>query len=326
MAGQRKVYLNGSYVSEREANVSIFDSALMFGDMVFEVTRTYNGVPFRLREHMERLYAGLKILEIDCGLTVDQMEQATIDLVEANRDTFDPGIDMQIMHNVSRGALGLYASVFDGKLNPTVVINCWPLTQKVGGVAGKYKTGIHAITPAQRSVPARLIDPKIKNRSRIYYQVANLEVQKADPAAWPLLVDDDGFITEGTGFNFFLIKDGVLLTSEPRNILRGVTRALILNLAREAGIPVVERNLDTYEVHTADEAFFTATSFAILPVTRYNFRTVADGNPGPITRRLTQAWSAMVGLDVVAQASHFAEVAAREAAEHEAAARTGARS
>ena len=231
MTPQRKVYLNGEFVSEADAKVSIFDSALMFGDMVFEMTRTFNGEPFRLREHLERLYIGLRILEIDCGLTIDEMEEATHQTIEVNRACFSEGEDFQIMHDVSRGPLGFYQSIFPEGGRPTISINCWPLMWHLASVADAYDTGVHAVIPPQRSVPARLIDPKIKNRSRVYYQVANQQVKKVDPEAWALLTDEDGFITEGTGANFFIVKAGELFTPEGRNILRGVSRQALIEIA-----------------------------------------------------------------------------------------------
>jgi len=306
MTATRQVYLNGKFVPESEARVSIFDSALMFGDMVFEMSRTFNGKPFRLREHLERMYAGLKILEIDCGLTLGQMEAATLQTIEVNRPCVPEGMDLQIMHNVSRGPLPLYRSVFPEGLRPTVTISCWPLITHLSPMAGLYDTGIHAVITPQRSVPARLIDPKIKNRSRVYYQVANLQARKVDPKAWVLLTDDDGFITEGTGANFFLLKSGALLTPEPRNILRGVTRQAVMELAAQLGLSCRECNLEPYDVMNADEAFFTATSFSIMPATRFNGHPIGDGRPGPVTRRLIGAWSEMIGVDIVAQAKDYA--------------------
>ena len=237
MTAQRTVYVSGSFVAENEAGFSIFDSAVMYGDVIFETTRTFNGQPFRLRHHIERLYVGLRTLEIDCGLTPDGMEAATLETIEKNRACFPDGTDFQIVHNVSRGPLGFYQSIFAGGVKPTITINCWPLTWHLGALADSYVSGVHAVVPAQRSVPSRLIDPKIKNRSRIYYQMANMQAQKVDPEAWALLVDEDGFLTEGTGSNFFVVKEGGLLTPEPRNILRGVTRQAVLELAQRLGLP-----------------------------------------------------------------------------------------
>lgn len=310
MAGERTVYVSGAFVKESEAGFSIFDSALMYGDVIFETTRTFNGEPFRLRAHIERLYVGLRTLEIDCGLTADEMEAATLETIERNRPCFADGTDFQIVHNVSRGPMGLYETVFEGGVKPTVTINCWPLTRHLAALAEAYVGGVHAVIPAQRSVPARLIDPKIKNRSRIYYQIANLQAQKVDPEAWALLTDEDGFLTEGTGSNFFVVKDGGLLTPEPRNILRGVTRQAVLELAESLGLAWRERNLEPYDVMTADEAFFTSTPFTIMPATRFNGHDVGAGEPGPVTRRLMKAWDMMVEVDMVAQARAFARQAA----------------
>lgn len=302
----RQVYLNGKYVSEQEARVSIFDSALMFGDMVFDMTRTYRQQPFRLRQHLERIYAGLRYFEIDCRMTIDEMEEATLQTLAINLEALE-GAEAQIMHNVSRGPLGVYKSVFDGDLRPTVTINCWPYWWHLAPYGPMYRAGVHAVIPGQHSVPAHLIDPKVKNRSRVYYQMANLQAQKLDPKAWALLTDDQGFVTEGTGYNFFIVKKGRVITPPGHNILLGVSRGAAMELLEALGLPALEREFGQYEIVNADEAFFTATSFAIMPVTQLNKRPIGDGKPGPVTRRLIEAWSDMVGVDIVAQADEYAE-------------------
>ncbi len=302
----RKVYFNGQYVSEQEARVSIFDSALMFGDMVFDMTRTYGQQPFRLRHHLERIYAGLRYYEIDCGMTISEMEDATLQTLALNLDALE-GAEAQIMHNISRGPLGVYKSVFDGGLRPTITINCWPYWWHLAPYGPMYRNGVHAVIPAQHSVPAHLIDPKVKNRSRVYYQMANIQAQKTDPKAWALLTDDQGLVTEGTGFNFFIVRNGRVMTPPGRNILLGVSRGAVMELLENMGAPAVEQDFGLYEAVNADEAFFTATSFAIMPVTKLNGRPVGDGKPGPLTKKLIEAWSSMVGVDIVAQADEYAE-------------------
>ena len=309
MPAQRKVYFNGEFVPESEARVSIFDTGLMFGDMVFEMTRTYKQETFRLRHHLERLYVGIKTLEIDCGLTIDEMEEATHQTLEVNRPAFPQGLEAQIMHNVSSGPLALYETVFPDGLKPTVTINCWPLTWHLAKVADQYETGVHAVVPPQRSVPARLIDPKIKNRSRIYYQMANIQAGKVDKNAMALLTDEDGFLTEGTGANVFLVKGGELFTPEPRNILRGVTRGAVMDLAADLQVPVHEKDLEPYDMVTANEAFFTSTSMFLLPITKFNGLPVGDGNVGPMAKSLIAAFSDTVGVDIVAQAKQYKEEA-----------------
>lgn len=297
----RVVYMNGEYVNEEDAKISIFDSSLMFGDMVFEITRTYNGKPFKLHEHLNRLYAGLKLLEIDPGMPIEEMENITYKTIDANIETFHDGVDFQIMHNISRGPLDKYSHAFPNGLHPTVTINCWPLTWQLATYATLYEFGINAVITPQKSVPARLIDPKIKNRSRIYYQVANQQAHRMNPDAWALLTDDDGFITEGTGANFFIVRDGSILTPKPYNILRGITRQTVIDLASNNGMICIEENIDKYDVSTADEAFYTSTSFAIMPVTTFNGLPVNNGENGPTVRTLQRLFGDLVGKDIIEQ-------------------------
>ena len=262
----RVVYFNGEFVPEAEAKISIFDSALMFGDMVFDMTRSFNGVQFILREHIDRIYAGIKMLKIPVEMTPDQMEQAIYETIEANKPAFDEKDEHRIMIDVTRGPLSMYARVFDGKIQPAIIISDFPVKWTVAPLAPLYDSGVHAVFPSQRMIPADLLDPKIKNRSRLHYLMANLDISLVDdPTAWALLLDPDGFIAEGTGSNFFTVKDGKLLTPEPRNILRGTRRRHTIELARKLGIEVVECNLNKYDAINADEAFFTSTAFTLMP-------------------------------------------------------------
>ena len=147
----RTVYFNGAFVPESEARVSIFASALMYGDMAFEMTRTFNHKPFRLREHLERLYGSLRLLEIDCGLTIDEMERATLATLKRNIPTESADVDWKIMHDVSRGPLPLYGTSFADGVCPTVSINCWPLISHMGGFAATMSSTSAATARAERS-------------------------------------------------------------------------------------------------------------------------------------------------------------------------------
>ncbi|MEW6358518.1 MAG: aminotransferase class IV [Planctomycetota bacterium] len=298
MGTERKVYFNGKFVPEAEARMSIFDTGVKVGAIVYEVTRTFNGKPFRMDDHMDRLYTGLNILQINCGMTRAQMEAATQETIEANRACFPNKIDYEINHDISSGPPG-------GP--PTVFIHLCPLRT----VAHLYDAGVSAVVPPQHSIPARLLDPKAKIRGRVHFMVAGQQARRIDPKAWPLLTDEDGFMTEGTGANFFMVKDGALFTPEPRNILRGITRKAVIELAAQIGLPCRECNIEPYDVVTADEAFFTTTPFNIVPMTRFEGHALGDGNPGPITHRVITAWNEMVGLDTIAQAKEYAKQAKR---------------
>ena len=295
----RQVYMNGRFVSEQEAKISIFDSALMFGDMVFEMTRSFNKKQFKLREHLERLYLGIKILRIPINMTIEELEKACYETIERNEQVFDDHDEHRLMINISRGPLGIYAPVFNGKLEPTVVIADFPLKWTVAGVAHLFEEGIDAVIPSQRAISASLLDPKIKNRSRLFYQMANIEVsQIKGKNNWALLLDSDGFITEGTGDNFFIIKNGEIMTPEGRNVLRGVSRDYIFDLANQLGLPCRECNIEPYDVYNSDEAFMTATPFCMLPTVSLNGVSIGNRKMGPITSSLLDKWSKNVGVDI----------------------------
>jgi len=306
MKSERFVYINGEFVTELNAKISIYDSALMFGDMVFEMTRSFNKEQFKLREHLERLYMGIKLLHIPINMTIEEMEQACLETIAKNEDAFEEHDEHRLMINVSRGPLGLYAPVFSGKLEPTVVIADFPLKWTVAAMAPLYDSGINAVIPSQRAIPASLMDPKIKNRSRLFYQMANIEVsQMKGENNWALLLDPDGFITEGTGDNFFIVKDGTIISPEGRNILRGISRDYIFELAKELNIPCIEKNIESYDVYEADEAFMTATPFCLLPTVTLNGIKIGSGEMGKVSRLLLKKWSDNVGLDIESQIREY---------------------
>ena len=308
MAQQRYVYLSGRYVTENEARLSIFDSALMFGDAVFEMTRTYGQKPFRLMDHLERLYASMDYALIDCGMTIEEMEEATQGTIEKNRDALGD-FDFQIMHNVSRGPLGLYAEILEEGAGPVVTISTIPLVRHVGSAVAMFEQGAHFVITPQQSVPSRYIDPKAKNRSRIYYSIANLQASRMAEGSQPLLTDERGCITEGTGSNFFMAKDGEVYTPKGHDILRGVSRAACMEYARGSGRSVHEADIQPFDVRAADEAWFTTTPFTMVPITRFDFAPVGDGVPGPIYAALVAAWSVDVGVDILAQVREYGELA-----------------
>lgn len=302
----RTVYMNGKFIPESEAKISIYDSALMFGDMVFEMTRSFNKKQFKLREHLERLYASIKYVQIPLKMTIDEMEKICYETIEKNEPFFAPNDEHRLVINVSRGPLAIYTEVFNGKMEPTVVIADIPLRWPVSGMGKLFDTGINAVIPSQRAIPAYLLEPKVKNRSRIHYMMANIEVsQYSGDNNWALLLDPDGFIAEGTGDNFFIIKKGIIHTPEGRNILRGISRDYVFELAKELGFECVEKNIELYDVINSDEAFMTGTPFCMLPVTSINSIKIGNGKRGPITNKLLDQWSKNVGLDIETQIKNY---------------------
>ncbi len=308
MSSGRLVYFNGEFVPEEQAKISIFDSALMFGDMVFEMTRSFNKKQFKLREHLVRLYNSMKYVHICIPHSIEEFESLCIETIERNEPVFEKNDEHRLMINISRGPLSIYAPVFGGRLEPTVIIADFPLKWTVASMGPLFDTGINAVIPSQRAIPASLLEPKVKNRSRLHYQLANIEVSnwKGDNN-WALMLDPDGFIAEGTGDNFFIVKDGVVMTSEGRNVLRGVSREYIFVLCKNMGITCIEKNIEPYDVYTADEAFMTGTPFCILPVTQLNSVNIGIAKMGDFTKRLIKQWSENVGVDIVNQIKEYSK-------------------
>ncbi len=303
----RIVFYNGKYINEANASISIYDSALMMGDQVFEMTRSFNGIQFKLREHLERLYAGIKILHIPIEMTIDEMEAACNTVIDINKQVFSENDEHRLLISVSRGILGIYQPVLNVGSECTVIIADFPLKYTVASMAKYYKTGINAVIPSQRAIPAHLLDPRIKNRSRMHYQMANIEVaQMKGDNNWALLQDPDGFIAEGTGANFFIVKDGVVITPEGRNVLRGISRDYVMDICKRLNISCIEKNITAYDVYNADEAFFTATPFCIIPVFSLNGLPITE-EIGWTIQSILRHWSAIVGVDIVKQIEDYSK-------------------
>ncbi len=293
----RVVYWNGKFIPESEARLSIYDSAFMFGDTVFEMTRSFNKVTFKLREHLERLYRSIRYLHIPLEMTIDEMEKACHETQNANEPAFAQDDEHRLMINVTRGLLSIYEGIDGATKGPNVIISDFPLRWTTAGMGKLFDVGINCVIPSQRAIPASLLEPKVKNRSRIHYLMANIQTsQMKGENNWPLLLDPDGFITEGSGYNFFIVKKGRIFTPEPRNILRGISRDYIFNLQI-----VIEENIEPYDIHEADEAFITATPFCVLPVTSFNETKIGNGLIGEIYSYLLSQWGIEVRVDIKAQ-------------------------
>lgn len=296
---QHFVYLNGALVPRQEAKISVFDSAVMLGDTVTESTRTFAHRPFKLEEHVARLYKSLKITRINSGLTSDEMIALSHRVLAANAHLLEPDEDCWLVHNISRG-LSVAGSDPTVQRSPATII-IFTSQLVLTDWARFYVEGCHAVTPASRAMPAQSLDARIKNRSRMAYTLAEIEVKLVDREAQGILLDLDGNIAENKGGNFFIVADGELKTPATTSSLAGISRATVLELGTALGIPVRECNIQPYDVYTADEAFFTSTPYCIMPATRFNGLPVGNGLVGPITKRLLAAWSERVGVDIVAQ-------------------------
>jgi branched-chain amino acid aminotransferase len=298
------VFLNGQLVPEKEAGISIHDRGFIYGDAVFDATRTFNGQTFKLREHIDRLYNSLRYLRIDPGLDKEEMEHWSEAVVRHNYPLLPPNQDLWVMQRISRG---IESSDPGHVMRPTVLIetHAIPFARR----ASLYREGIRVITPSVPRVPPRFLSPRAKTHNYLNLILGDLEAQGTDPGSWAVLLDEDGNLTEGRGSNIFLVKDGVVATPQGQYVLEGVTRGMTLELAAGLDCPTVQRDLDLFDAYTADEAFLTSTSLCICPVSYINGAAIGNGKvPGPVTRRLMAAFSDVVGVDYVAQyLSHLPE-------------------
>ena len=280
---QRLVYFNGHFVPESEAKVSIYDLSLMFGDMVFEMTRSFNKKQFKLKEHISRLMQGIKILRIPFDHSAAEIEKACNETIEMNSDVFEKDDEHRLMIDVSRGLLGIYHGIEHLHKGSNLIIADFPLRWTVSGMGKLFDEGINAVITSQRVIPAHLMDPKIKNRSRLFYLNANIEVSQIKGSNnWALMLDTDGFIAEGSGDNFFIVKNKEVISPEGRNMLRGISRDYVKEICEQLGYNYKEKNIDQYDVYTSDEAFMSGTPFCILPVTSLNRVKIGNGKPGEI--------------------------------------------
>ena len=303
----RLVFINGKFVDEKDAKISIYDSSLMFGDMVFEMTRSFNQKQFKLREHLERLFLGAKILRIPIKLSINELEKKCYETIERNANSFKKDDEHRLLIEVSRGILDIYKT--DTNLYPgsNIIIADFPLRWTVQNMGKLFNTGINCVLPSQRAIPSRYLDSKIKNRNRIFYLMANIEASMFKGRdIWPILLDDQGYISEGSGDNFFIIKNNKIITPEGRNLLRGISRDYIINnLAKENGIEVIEKNIEPYDVYSADEAFISATPFCMLPVVTLNNINIGTGKVGKLFNKLLKIWSKNVGVDIQKQIKNW---------------------
>ena len=291
------VFFNGELRPESEVGISIRDRGFIYGDAVFDATRTFNGTPFKLRQHIHRLYDSLRYLRIDVGMDMDEMERWSLEVVKHNHPLLPANQDLWVMQRISRG---VETTLPGEESRPTVLIetHAIPFARR----ASLYRDGARVITPSVPRIPPRFVSPRAKTHNYLNLVLGDLEAQATEPDSWAVLLDENGNLTEGRGSNIFLVKDGVVATPQGQFVLEGITRSTVLDLARGLDMPTEERDLDLFDAYTADEAFLTSTSLCICPISAVNGAPVQDGRvPGPVTQRLMSAFADLAGMDYVDQ-------------------------
>ena len=299
---ERIVYLNGAFVPESQAKVSVLDSGFNAGDGVYDVTRTFRHKPFKLREHTERLFRSLRYTRIDCGMSLEEMEKTTLEVLERNKPLLGENEDCALWQVVSRGVRSSTGNRVSGRATVTV----YSVIVNFPEFASFYVEGAPLIIPSTRRIPPQCLESKAKITNKMNHNMAAFEAKQVDPRAIPLMLDIDGNLSETSAHNFFLVIDGKFCTPTDRNVLGGITKAVIFDLAKQLGVEIVDGNYTPYDLYNAEEAFLASTSPTVVPVRTVNGAKIGNGAPGPVTVRLIAAWNKMVGMDIVDQAlSHL---------------------
>ncbi len=272
-----EIYLNGEFVPENEAKVNVMDHGYLYGDGVFEGIRAYSGRIFKLEEHVKRLFESSKTIMLKLPMTQQEMCDKIVETVKRN------GLeDAYIRVVVSRGMgdLGLDPTKCP---DPNIVIIASKITLFPPEF---YSEGLEVVTVPTRRNMAEALNPKIKSLNYLNNILVKIEANLAGVKE-ALMLNNDGYVAEGSGDNVFIVKDGELITP-PRyaGILDGITRQCVMKLAEERGYTVKEELFTRHDVFIADECFLTGTAAEVIPVVKVDGREIGDGIPGPITTEL----------------------------------------
>jgi branched-chain amino acid aminotransferase len=269
-------YVNGEYVPRDRARISIFDFGFLRGDAVFDTTSAWNGRIFKLDSHLQRLALSLRATRIACPLPLEELRGV---IIETTRRSGLSNAYIQTI--VTRGEPP--PGVRDlTQCRPGVIVFAVPYVFILS--PEQIRDGGRAMIASTRAVPVQCLDPKIKSLSRLHFNLAVLE-GKAAGADVSIMLDLDGRVAEGPGFNIFAVRGGALF-SPPEGILMGITRQTVFELAAEHHIPAREVPLTAYDLYAADEVFLTSTAGGIMPLVEIDGRPIGDGKPGPVAQRV----------------------------------------
>ena len=281
MEKELQVYIDGEYYPKSQAKVSVYDHGLLYGDGVFEGIRAYNGIVFKLNEHIDRLYRSAHALRLTIPLTKEEMTKMVLETLRKNnlRDAY---IRLVVTRGI--GDLGLDPRKCP---KPTVII----ITDTISIMSREAKEkGITTMIAWVRRNSVDSTTHEIKSLNYLNSVIAKMEAT-ANGVDEAICLDKNGLISEGVGENLFIVKGDKLITPPSSSgALAGITAKFTINLAKSLGYEVAETNLTPFQLFTADEAFFTGTAAEVVPIREVNKRQIGSGSPGPITKKLMAAF------------------------------------
>jgi branched-chain amino acid aminotransferase len=271
------IYLDGEFVKKEDAKVSVFDHGYLYGDGVFEGIRAYHGRVFKLDDHLERLYESAKSIMLNIPITIEEMEEVVLETLRRNNLK-----DGYIRLVVSRGYgdLGL-----DPRKCPKASVMCIAASIQLYPEE-HYENGLVVVTVPTRRNVSEAVNPRIKSLNYLNNILAKMEANLAGVLE-AIMLNNDGYVSEATGDNIFIIKKGILITPPVHmGILEGITRNTVMDLARQRGIQVEERVFTRHDIYIADECFLTGTAAELIPVVKVDGRVIGDGKPGTMFNEL----------------------------------------
>lgn len=269
-------YVNGEYVPKDQARISVFDFGFLRGDAVFDTSSAWNGRIFKLSAHLDRLDLSLRAARIPCPLPLEELRGV---ILETARRSGLPNAYIQTI--VTRGEPPLGTRDLT-RCRPGLIVFVLPYSWILS--PEQIRSGGRGMIVSIRALPLQCLDPKIKSLSRLHFDLAVLQ-GKAAGMDVSIMLDLDGHVTEGPGFNVFAVRGGEMF-SPPEGILMGITRQTVFDLAAEHGLPAREAQLAAFDLYAADEVFLTSTAGGIMPLVEIDGRPIGDGKPGPVSQRM----------------------------------------
>ncbi|MFQ5722378.1 MAG: branched-chain-amino-acid transaminase [Candidatus Aminicenantales bacterium] len=275
------IYLNGQFLKQSEAKISVFDQGILFGDGVFEGIRVYNRKIFKCQEHINRLYDSAKAIMLDIPLNKEELKEVMLEICRRNKI-----VDGYIRLVVTRGIGDL--TLYPVKITQATVF-CIAATITLYP-SEVYQKGMSIITSARRTGTGAGVDPQIKSLNYLNHILAKIEAHQVGKSE-ALMLTNEGIVAECTGDNIFIVKDNLVCTPPIHvGLLAGITRNTIINLADKMGIKVIEKEFTLFNVYSADECFLSGTAAEVVPVREVDGRLIGNGKPGLITKKLLTAF------------------------------------
>ncbi len=277
------VYINGEYCSGIDATISIFDGFFSMGAAVFDTISLWNGFLIKLDSHVKRFYEGLHALDLEIPFSKEEFKEVVFETVRRSKLKEGLTCETATLGFPPGGARGFGTPDLETR---TLIVRCGPYFW-IGGQEGQ-EVGIKTRITKIKDYPIQCVEGRAKNFNRMNYYLALMELRGTD-ATWPIMTDMDGYIGQTIGTNLGIFKDGKLVTPGG-NILYGITREAVIDIAKLENIEVIISNLTPYELYNADEIFLCTSAGGIIPVIDIDTRRIGDGKPGPMTRRITDAY------------------------------------